>query len=184
MTWLNLRAWKKAGIVYHMLTGLSASVAPLKAGNMGENEVPQDASSCPFNSGSQTHISPGWISQGLIFKPQGTNPQWQNSTRARNSKRKQVFRAASLAHKPFRNCVLVLYLLFRRAQSLFQQEAKRFQVTESLFHEAQDRELPVLLDNSLVPEIKAFSGSQRQQKLHISLISSKPRKCMNKLFRF
>lgn len=35
---------KKAGIVYQMLTGLYASVAPLKAGNMEVNEVPQDAS--------------------------------------------------------------------------------------------------------------------------------------------
>lgn len=167
-----------------MLTGLSASVAPLKAGNMGENEVPQDASSFPFSRGSQAHSSPGWISQNLIFKPQGTNPQWHNSTRARNSKRKQVFRAANLAHKPFRNCVLVLYFLFRRALSLSQQEAKRYRVTESLLHEAPDCELPVLLDNSIIPEKKAFPGSQRQQKLHISPISSKPRKCMNKLFRF
>lgn len=49
MTWLNLRAWKKAGSVYLMLTSLSASVVPLKAGNTEENEVPQDATCSPVS---------------------------------------------------------------------------------------------------------------------------------------
>lgn len=109
-----------------MLTGLSGSVASPKTGNTEENKVSQDAASCPFNRGSpkasllnlKAPIHSGRVLSGPQIPSENKCAELQD-------------------HMPFRNCVLALYLLFCKAQSLAQQEAERYQVTGSLFHEAQ-----------------------------------------------
>lgn len=114
-----------------MLAGLSPSVAPLKAGNTEGNEVLQAPTSCPLNRGKYTAshaesleasllnlkapIHSGRILPGLEIQIENKCSELQD-------------------YQHFRNCALVLYLLFCKAQNLAQQKAKRYQVTESLSH--------------------------------------------------